>query len=173
MSLSDAERAALTTLIHKHGAPQSLAVLACTVLAAASGLTNKEIVDVCAHTAGVWRKGIARDGMDGLYDEQRPGASRQIVDDEIVRHGPEGPEDRTTMVKAAGHARSLHDHLGVMDSFNQAERFFALLTALSNAACSDPWPTSRTPPILTPPMPILTRFDGPRPPATCSLSAHP
>jgi transposase len=61
----------LTALIRKHGAPQSLAVRARIVLAAASGLTNKEIaakLDVCAHTAGVWRNRFARDGMDGLYD---------------------------------------------------------------------------------------------------------
>ena len=39
---------------------------------------------VCARTAGVWRKRFARDRMDGLYDEPRPGAPRQIGDDEIA-----------------------------------------------------------------------------------------
>jgi len=85
--LDEVEKAALTALIRKHGAPQSLAMRARIVLAAASGLTNKEIaakLDVCAHTAGVWRNRFARDGMDGQYDEPRPSAPRQIGDDEIA-----------------------------------------------------------------------------------------
>jgi FixJ family two-component response regulator len=60
--LDEAEKAALTALIRKQRAPQSLAVCARIVLAAASGLTNKEIaaqLDVCAHTAGLWRNRFA------------------------------------------------------------------------------------------------------------------
>ena len=52
IALNQAEKAALTAVIRKHGAPQSLAVRARIVLAAASELTNKEIaakLDVCAH----------------------------------------------------------------------------------------------------------------------------
>jgi hypothetical protein len=41
--LDEAEKQALTALTRKHGAPQSLAVRARIVLAAADGLTNKEI----------------------------------------------------------------------------------------------------------------------------------
>jgi transposase len=85
--LDEMQKAALTALTRKHGAPQSLAVRARIVLSAARGLTNQEIAakhDVCAHTAGLWRNRFARDGMDGLYDEPRPGAPRQIGDDEIA-----------------------------------------------------------------------------------------
>lgn len=118
IALDDAEKAALTALIRKHGAPQSLAVRARIVLAAASGLTNKEIaakLDVCAHTAGVWRTRFARDGMDGLYDEPRPGAPRQIGDDKIaatvrktLETRPQGATHWSlrTMAKAVGHAPS-------------------------------------------------------------------
>jgi transposase len=118
IALDDAEKEALTALIRKHGAPQSLAMRARIVLAAASGLTNKEIaakLDVCAHTAGVWRNRFARDGMDGLYDEPRPGAPRQIGDDEIaatIRQTLETlPQGAThwslrAMAKAVGHAPS-------------------------------------------------------------------
>src|SRR5215510_4833106 len=87
VELDEAEKQALTSLTRKHGAPQSVAARARIVLAAARGLTNKEIaakLDVCAHTAGVWRNRFARDGMDGLYDEPRSGAPRQIGDDEIA-----------------------------------------------------------------------------------------
>lgn len=81
-------------------------------------LTNKEIaakLDVCAHTAGMWRSRFARDGMDGLYDEPRPGAPRQIGDDEIAATIRKTLETRPrgathwslrTMAKAVGHAPS-------------------------------------------------------------------
>ena len=88
------------------------------MLAAASGLSNKEIaakLDVCAHTAGVWRNRFARDSMDGLYDEPRPGAPRQIGDDEIaaticqtLETLPQGATHWSlrAMAKAVGHAPS-------------------------------------------------------------------
>ena len=116
--LDDAEQAALTALIRKHGAPQSLALRARIVLAAADGLTNKDIatkLNVCAHTAGVWRNRFARDGLDGLYDEPRPGAPRQIGDDEIaatirktLETRPQGATHWSlrTMAKAVGHSPS-------------------------------------------------------------------
>jgi transposase len=116
--LDEAERQALTALTRKHGAPQSLAVRARIVLAAADGLTNKEIaakLDICAHTAGVWRRRFARDRLDGLYDEPRPGAPRQIGDDEIattirktLETRPKGATHWSlrTMAKAVGHAPS-------------------------------------------------------------------
>jgi transposase len=118
IELDEAEKQVLTSLTRKHGAPQSVAVRARIVLAAASGLTNKEIaakLDVCAHTAGLWRNRFARDGMGGLYDEPRPGAPRQIGDDEIaatvrktLETRPEGATHWSlrTMAKAVGHAPS-------------------------------------------------------------------
>jgi transposase len=86
--LDEAEKRELTALTRKHGAPQSIAERARIVLAAASGLNNKEIaakVGVCAATAGTWRNRFAERRMDGLYDEPRPGAPREIGDDEIAR----------------------------------------------------------------------------------------
>jgi transposase len=85
--LDDVERGELTALTRKHGAPQALAERARIVLAAASGLNNKEIavkVGVCATTAGTWRNRFAKSRMDGLYDEPRPGAPREIGDEEIA-----------------------------------------------------------------------------------------
>ena len=74
--LEAAEKSELTALTRKHGAPQALAERARIVLAAASGLNNKEIaakVGVCAATAGTWRNRFAESRMDGLDDEPRPG----------------------------------------------------------------------------------------------------
>src|SRR5271165_6512850 len=116
--LDEAEKQALTSLIRKHGAPQSLAVRARIVLAAAGGLTNKEIaakLEICAHTAGEWRKRFAIGRLDGLYDEPRPGAPRQIGDDEIAETVRKTLETRPkgathwslrTMAEAVGHSPS-------------------------------------------------------------------
>jgi transposase len=83
--LDEAEARALTALTRKHGAPQSIAGRARIVLAAAEGLYNREIASkagVCAATAGTWRRRFSERRMDGLYDEPRPGAPREIGDDE-------------------------------------------------------------------------------------------
>src|SRR6266436_2761657 len=85
--LEAGEKSELTALTRKHGAPQALAERARIVLAASAGLNNKEIaakVGVCAATAGTWRNRFAESRMDGLYDEPRPGAPREIGDDEIA-----------------------------------------------------------------------------------------
>ena len=87
IELSDVEERELMALTRKHGAPQALAERARIVLAAAGGLTNKEIASklgICTHTVGTWRNRFAGRRVDGLYDEPRPGAPRQIEDDEIA-----------------------------------------------------------------------------------------
>jgi len=85
--LDEVEKRELAALTRKHGAPQAIAERARIVLAAASGLMNNEIaekVGACKHTVGIWRNRFAARRMDGLYDEPRPGAPRQIGDDEIA-----------------------------------------------------------------------------------------
>jgi transposase len=116
--LDDSERSRLAALTRKHGAPQALAERARIVLAAASGLNNKEIaakVRVCAATAGTWRNRFAENRLDGLYDEPRPGAPREIGDDEIasmirktLETVPKGATHWSlrTMAKEIGHAPS-------------------------------------------------------------------
>lgn len=116
--LEAAERNELMALTRKHGAPQVLAERARIVLAAADGLNNKEIaakVGVCTATVGTWRNRFAKNRMDGLYDEPRPGAPREIGDDEIaatIRKTLETlPKGAThwslrSMAKEIGHAPS-------------------------------------------------------------------
>lgn len=85
--LDERERGELLALTRRHGAPQALADRARIVLAAADGLNNKEVaakIGVCAATVGTWRNRFAEKRMDGLHDEPRPGAPREIGDDEIA-----------------------------------------------------------------------------------------
>ena len=116
--LSDLEQRELIALTRKHGAPQSLADRARIILAAANGLNNKEIaakIGVCAATAGTWRNRFAEGRMDGLFDEPRPGAPREIGDDEIastirktLETQPAGATHWSlrTMAREIGHAPS-------------------------------------------------------------------
>ena len=85
--LRDDEKSELLALTRRHGAPQALAQRARIILAAAKGMTNQKIapqVQMCAHAVGGWRNRFAAARLDGLYDEPRPGAPREIGDDEIA-----------------------------------------------------------------------------------------
>src|SRR5882672_4710718 len=130
IELNDVVRRELTALTRKHGAPQALAERARIVLAAAGGLKNKEIASkllICTHTVGTWRNRFAERGMDGLYDEPRPGAPRAIGDDEIASTIRKTLETRPkggthwslrSMAKEIGHAPStvrtpVHGDLGI------------------------------------------------------------
>src|SRR5258707_4573001 len=118
IELNDVVRRELTALTRKHGAPQALAERARIVLAAAGGLKNKEIASklgIRTHTVGTWRNRFAERGMDGLYDEPRPGAPREIGDDEIASTVRKTLETRPkggthwslrSMAKEIGHAPS-------------------------------------------------------------------
>ena len=118
IELSAAERRELESLARRRKTAQGLARRARIVLAAADGLENKAIVETVgadANTVGKWRRRFAERGLDGLYDEPRQGAPRQIEDDEIAevvrRTLEETPPDGThwslrSMATAVGHAPS-------------------------------------------------------------------
>ena len=56
------------------------------VLACHEDLSNKAIserLNMGAHTIGKWRKRYAAQGLEGLYDEPRPGGPRSIDDDKV------------------------------------------------------------------------------------------
>lgn len=118
IDLPATERSELEGLARAGKTGQALAQRARIVLAAAQGLENKAIcieVGASANTVGKWRQRFAACRLDGLYDEPRPGAPRQIGDDEIaetVRMTLEAtPADAThwslrSMAEAVGHAPS-------------------------------------------------------------------
>ena len=87
IELSAAERRELESLTRRRKTAQGLARRARIVLLAAEGLENKLIASqlgASKDTVGKWRRRFAERGLDGLYDEPRPGAPRQIGDDAIA-----------------------------------------------------------------------------------------
>jgi transposase len=87
IELSETERDELDAVLRRHGTTQAVALRARIVLLAADGLTNSAVADrlgIAKHTVGKWRNRFARDRLDGLHDEPRPGAPRQIGDDAIA-----------------------------------------------------------------------------------------
>lgn len=118
IELSAVERRELESLARRRKTAQGLARRARIVLAAAEGLENKAIVETVgadANTVGKWRGRFAERRLAGLYDEPRPGAPRQIGDEEIAavvrRTLEETPPAAThwslrSMAAAVGHAPS-------------------------------------------------------------------
>ena len=118
ITLMNAERRELDSLSRCRKTGQGLARRARIVLLAADGLENKQIaqaVNATQNTVGLWRKRFAERRLEGLHDEPRPGAPREIGDDEIAeivrRTLEETPPGAThwslrSMAAACGHAPS-------------------------------------------------------------------
>jgi transposase len=118
VGLTDREQVELESLAARRRTAQGLAQRARIVLLAAQGVENKEIavqLKASPNTVGKWRKRFAQYRMDGLLDEARPGAPRQIGDDEVadvVRRTLETTPNNAThwslrsMARAAGFAPS-------------------------------------------------------------------
>jgi transposase len=116
--LSSAERAELEALTRRRKTAQALALRARIVLVAAEGGDNRQIAErlrIFRGTVGKWRERFARHRLEGLYDEPRPGAPRQIGDEEIAETVRRTLETRPpgathwslrSMAEAVGHAPS-------------------------------------------------------------------
>jgi transposase len=86
--LSKEQRAALEGWVRRRNSAQALALRARIVLACASGQSNTEVAEEmkCSRpTVGKWRARFCAQGVDGLLDEPRPGAPRQIGDEQVER----------------------------------------------------------------------------------------
>jgi transposase len=100
--LSDEEREQLESWARRGKSAQALAQRSRIVLAAAEGLKNTEIsqrLSLDQETVRKWRSRFARDRLDGLADEPRPGKPRTIsdaqVEEVIVKTLESTPRDAT------------------------------------------------------------------------------
>ena len=112
--LSNEEKAALEGWTRRRKSAQALSLRARIVLECAGGQTNSEVaatLRVTKQTVGKWRSRFLRKRLDGLLDEPRPGAPRQIGDEQIeavvTRTLESAPRDAThwstrSMAEASG-----------------------------------------------------------------------
>jgi transposase len=86
LTLTDDERQTLETWARRPKSAQRLASRARIVLACAEGRANGEVaarLGVNRSTVGKWRQRFLDDRLEGLADEPRPGAPRQITDAQV------------------------------------------------------------------------------------------
>src|SRR3954468_6768989 len=84
--VSEEERERLQSLAHRSRSQPLLARRARVVLACAEGLDNKAVAKKLRCSLGMvgkWRGRFLKSGLEGLYDEPRPGAPRKSGDDKI------------------------------------------------------------------------------------------
>ena len=102
--LTGEERETLERWARRPTTTQALAQRAGMVLRCAGGKTNDAVardVGVTRQTVGRWRDRFVRKRVDGLLDEPRPGAPRQIGDadvERVVRLTLETKPDRKSVV---------------------------------------------------------------------------
>ena len=86
--LTDHERDTLERWSRRPTTAQGLAQRAQIILGAAEGTTNTDLasqVKLTRPTVGKWRARFVTNRLDGLLDEPRPGAPRQISDGDVER----------------------------------------------------------------------------------------
>ena len=87
IKLTDAEAAELASRLRRRKVARADAMRAEIVLLAAQGVSNLAIADrlgITRVTVASWRRRFAERRLDGLHDEQRPGAPRTITDQKIA-----------------------------------------------------------------------------------------
>ena len=88
VKLRKAEREQLEGFSRSQTLPHSLVTRAKIVLLAAEGNTNIEIgeeVGMSRINVGKWRSRFVSDGIQGLYDQLRPGRPRTISDEQVAK----------------------------------------------------------------------------------------
>jgi transposase len=86
LSLTEEDHNRLQSLAHRARSQPLLARRARVVLACSEGLDNKTVarkLRVSLGMVGKWRSRFRKAGLEGLYDEPRPGAPRQVSDAEV------------------------------------------------------------------------------------------
>ena len=113
--LSEADRAALERFAARTRSARRLAFRAKVILASASGVSDVAVarrVRASANTVGCWRKRFVQKGIDGLFDEPRPGAPRTI-DDAAVEQVVVATLERTPTGATHWSTRTMAKHQGL------------------------------------------------------------
>jgi transposase len=118
VELTTEERNELVALTRRRKTAQQLAMRARIILACAEGLANKDVaarLGVSKQMVTRWRVRFARERLDGIYDEPRPGAPRTITDAKIEKAVVDTLEETP---KGATHwsTRSMAKHMGLSQS---------------------------------------------------------
>jgi hypothetical protein len=116
--LSDEERDTLVRWSRRRKSAQALVLRCRIVLSCAEGLTNGQVAEklgISLPTVGKWRSRFVERRLEGLVDEQRPGAPRRISDEQVesvvVATLEQTPKDathwsRASMAKRSGLSKS-------------------------------------------------------------------
>jgi transposase len=114
LALTSTESETLQRWARRRNSAQALALRSRIVLACANGKSNSTVAEelrLTRQTIGKWRRRFLLERLEGLHDEQRPGAPRKISDEQvermIVKTLEEAPTDAThwstrSMAKAVG-----------------------------------------------------------------------
>jgi transposase len=130
LQLTDDERETLERWARRPNTAQALAFRARAILASAEGKKNEDVATafgVARATGGKWRARFITGRLDGLLDEPRPGAPRQISDRDVERVITKTlestPKDAThwstrSMAKASGLTQSAVSQIARALPFN-------------------------------------------------------
>ena len=120
--VSDTQIRELKELVQRSRSHRALSFRARLILLCASGKSNSAAaaqLKTTPTTVGFWCKRFIAGGMDSLWDEPRPGAPRQIGDDEVERvvkltleSTPKGATHWSTRGKGPRYCRAVHESTG-------------------------------------------------------------
>lgn len=118
--LTNEERAKLQQWARRAKTAQRLALRSRIVLSCGAGLSNQAVARQCGvntHTVSKWRERFRTDRLEGLADEPRPGAPREITDaqvEEVVTRTLESkpPQDTHWSTRSMARATRL-SHMAV------------------------------------------------------------
>lgn len=118
IELTTDERNELVGLTRRKKTAQQVAMRARIMLACAEGLENKVVAErlgVSKQMVCRWRVRFARDRLDGLYDEPRPGAPKKISD-AMVEKVVVDTLEKTPRGETHWSTRSMAKHIGLSQS---------------------------------------------------------